>query len=681
MRGKRPGRGRDLRLVMPLVANRPIPGLPMKKTDTRGFRLAALSLCLPLAGTALAQGPATAGTEITGTRIAGPLSSQPLSVGVITAEEIRSSGATTVNDALIRLLGVGAKFERYGGGEYVMDIGGFGKTADANQVFMVDGVRLKEFDFDSGRLSGIPIDSVAKIEVIRGSGGVLYGAGSTGGVIAITTKARAGVERSTGVSVYTGLDSDSFGEVRVNGTVVNGGFSFDANALRRNTHNYRDNQEAGNGALALSAQWKNDWFRAGVSRAQDSLNTGAPGPLTPAQYQSVPRQASTPTDRQLINVVRQGIFAEANVGDWLLYADIGRRDKKQERYTGGASGGVATVKANEIALRATYGVRGISWANRFTLGSDYDYWKRETPAAALVASQFTRGVYLRNELTVLSSGTVIVGGLRSDRVTGHNDNGAGGVPDQSARMPSWELGVTQPLNTELAVYGRAGRSMRAATVEEFNWTRIGVLLRPQVSRDIEFGSRYASGPYKLNARFFHSSLTDEIGYDLAQSTALAAFGANVNYDRTKRSGIELEGRYAHSKNLDLRVNAAFHRAKFGQGVYAGKDLVRAPRAMVSAHADWRLPEGHMISGGINVVSDQKLDIANICTMPGYGYADARYSYQWKASEFSVGVTNLFAKKFFTNTECDAGPGATTGVPNTIFPEPGRLLVLAFRTKF
>ncbi len=656
-------------------------GLPMKKEDSCPCRLAALVLCLPFASASLAQTPAAADAVVNGTRIAGTISSQPFSVGVITAEEIRNSGATTVNDALIRLLGVGAKFERYGGGEYVMDVGGFGKTADANQVVMVDGVRMKEFDFDSARLSGIPIDSVAKIEVIRGSGGVLSGAGSTGGVIAITTKARAGVERSTGVSVYTGLDSDSFGEARVNGTVVNGGFSFDANAVRRNTHNYRDNQEAGNGALALSGQWKNDWLRAGVSRAQDSLNTGAPGPLTPAQYLASSRQASTPTDRQLINVVRQALFAEAAVGDWLLFADIGRRDRKQERYTGGASGGVATVKANEIALRATHSGRGTSWANRFTLGSDYDYWKRETPAAALVASQFSRAVYLRDELTVLSSGTVIVGGLRSERVTGHNDNGAGGVPNQAASVPSWELGVTQPLSSALTVYGRAGKSMRAATVEEFNWTQVGVVLKPQVSRDIEVGSRYASGPYKLDARFYQSSLTDEIGYDLAKATALAAFGANVNYDHTRRSRLELEGRYAQSKNLDLRVNASFRRAKFETGIYAGKELVRAPRAMLSAHADWRLPEGHMVSGGVNLVSNQKLDVANVCTMPGYGYADARYAYRWKDSEVSVGVTNLFAKKFFTNTECDAGPGATTGVPNTIFPEPGRLMVLAFRTKF
>lgn len=672
---------RGFRLYYPLMGKPTHAGLPMKRIDSCVFRLSALALCVPFTSVALAQTPAVAEAEVSGTRFAGPISSQPLSVGVVTAEEIRNSGATTVNDALIRLLGVGAKFERYGGGEYVMDVQGFGKTADANQVVMVDGVRLKEFDFDSARLSGIPIDSIAKIEVIRGSGGVLYGAGSTGGVIAITTKARAGVERTTGVSVYTGLDSDSLGEARVNATLVNGGFSFDANAVRRNTHGYRDNQEAGNGALALTGQWKNDWFRAGVSRAQDSLNTGAPGPLTPAQYQIASRQASTPTDRQLINVVRQGAFAEATVGDWLLFADIGHRDRKQERFTGGASGGVATVKANELALRATHSGRGASWANRFTLGSDYDHWKRETPAAGLVASQVSHAIYLRNELTVLSSGTVVVGGLRSERVTGHNDNGGGGVPNQAASVPSWELGVTQALNSALTVYGRAGKSMRAATVEEFNWTQVGVLLRPQVSRDIEVGSRYTSGSYKLDARFYRSSLTDEIGYDLAKSTALAAFGANVNYDHTTRTGLELEGRHAQSRNLDLRVNASFRRAKFERGIYTGKDLVRAPRVMISAHADWHLPQGHMLSGGLNVVSNQKLDVANICTMPGYGYADVRYAYRWNDSEVSAGVTNLFAKKFFTNTECDAGPAATTGVPNTIFPEPGRLMVLAFRTKF
>jgi iron complex outermembrane receptor protein len=113
----------------------------------------------------------------------------PFGVSVITADEIRASGAGNVNEAIMRMLGVPGRVDFYGGGEYSLDLRGFGVTADNNQVVVVDGVRVSEADLGGTRLAGIPIDSVERIEVLRGSGAVLYGEGATGGVIVITTKA------------------------------------------------------------------------------------------------------------------------------------------------------------------------------------------------------------------------------------------------------------------------------------------------------------------------------------------------------------------------------------------------------------------------------------------------------------------------------------------------------------
>ena len=121
---------------------------------------------------------------------------------MITADEIRAAGATTVNDAIMRLLGVPGRQDLYGGGEYSLDLRGFGATADNNQVVVLDGVRMTEADLGGTRLAGIPIESVERIEVLRGSGAVLYGEGATGGVIVITTKAGTGRQRPNGASLY-----------------------------------------------------------------------------------------------------------------------------------------------------------------------------------------------------------------------------------------------------------------------------------------------------------------------------------------------------------------------------------------------------------------------------------------------------------------------------------------------
>ncbi len=628
----------------------------------------------------------TAEGDATGTRVAGPRDAQPFGMSVITADDIRRSGATTVNDAIIRLMGAGSHLDFFGSGEYSLDLRGFGKTADANQVVMLDGVRMKESDFDPIRLAGIPIDSVERIEIIRGSGGVLYGAGSTGGVIAITTKAREGLTRPNSASLYGAVGSNRLSEARVNATVSSGGFSLDVNADRRNGNNDRDNYWAGSGALSVVAQWKNDWLRLGASRSQDGLNAGLAGLLTPAVYQANPRTASTPTDSVTINNVRQGLFGEVSAGNWKLFADVGQRDKQLRNVLQGAYGGGYDVRAVNYALRAVHLARQASFANSFTLGTDFSRWQRNSPAAPapLVAAQVSRGFYIRDEVTLASSGTTLSAGVRSERVTGHNDNAAFGSRDISDPLTSWELGINQPVTPAVSVYGRIGRSFRVAQVEEFNYTPLGVVLKPQRSRDTEIGSRYAAGRVKLDARIYRSAITDEIGYDLAKFTSIAAFGANVNYDPTLRTGIEAEGVYAWSDRLGLRANAALRKARFVSGVYAGKELVRAPTRMLGMHADWQAAPKHLLSGGVTAFSKQRLDIANLCAMPGYAVADVRYAYQFRNAEISLAVANLFDRKFFTKAECDApiaGTPSAGGITSSIFPEPGRAFRLAVRLQF
>ena len=42
----------------------------------------------------------------------------------------------------MKLLGVPGRLDFYGGGDYALDLRGFGGTADNNQIVIVDGVRL-----------------------------------------------------------------------------------------------------------------------------------------------------------------------------------------------------------------------------------------------------------------------------------------------------------------------------------------------------------------------------------------------------------------------------------------------------------------------------------------------------------------------------------------------------------
>lgn len=652
----------------------------MKNSVSRA-RLAVLALALPVTTAVLAQaGPVPSLREVvvTGGRVIGPRESQPFGTSVITEADIQRIGAATVNDAIMRLLGVVGRQDFYGGGDYALDLRGFGSTAGSNQIVIVDGIRLNEADLSGTRLAGIPIESVSQIEVIRGSGAVLYGEGATGGVIIITTKAGKGTERNNGASLYAGVGSYGLREERANATLASGGFSVDLNAMSRDADNYRDNFRSKTGAVSAAAQWSNEWLRLGASQAQDTLDTGLPGSLTASQYQNNPRQSTHPLDKASISNLRNGVLAEAALGDWQLSADAGWREKKLRSLSVSSFGSFNydyDVKATTYALRAAHTAKQAAFSNSLTLGTDYGNWQRNVLGAfGSSATQASRAYYFRDELTVSSTGTTLSMGARTERINKDSTSASSGLSD---RQNAWELGLNQPLNKEVSAYGRVGRSFRLANADEFSYTSPGVTLLPQRSTDVELGSRYASGPVKLEARWYRSALTNEIGFDPNAADPFGGnFGANVNFDPTRRSGLELDGSYAYRANLNLRVNAALRKSTFASGPYAGKDVPLAPDRTFAVHADWIPLPKHLVSGGVNWVSSQRPDFANQCSIPAYTTADARYAYQWQNVELSLGITNLFDRNFYTQAF-----GCAASVTTAIYPEAGRAAVAAVRIKF
>ena len=634
----------------------------------RATALLALAAAFP----SFAQAPALKETVVTATRFAEPAQSLPLGVSVITADDIRASGATTVNEALMRILGVVGRQDFYGGGEYNLDLRGFGVTADVNQVVVVDGLRVNEADLGGTRLSGIPIESVERIEVLRGSGAVLYGEGATGGVIVITTKAGTGKERSNAGNVYAGAGSYGLRDLRAGATLANGGFSLDIAGQKRETDNHRDNFRSETGAAAVTGQWSNDWLRLGARVSADSLDTGLPGALSALQYAADPRQTTTPDDHAAIRSERGGLFAEAQLGSWQLVGEAGTRDKKLTSLNRGFPFDYNTDTTN-YSLRARHEAEAAGGKNLLVLGSDRGEWRREVLGAfGSTASQTNQAWYAKDDF-IWSGGTRVSAGARNERIAKDSSSAAAGLAD---RLTAWELGASTPLGAGVTFYGRVGTSFRLANVDEFSYTAPATILKPQTSRDVEIGARWGYPSGKAEARLYRSNLEDEIGFDPNAAGPFGFPGVNVNFDPTRRQGLELDASHALSRELSLRVNAALREATFRSGPYAGRDVPLVPRQALSLRADWTPAAGHRLSGGANWVGSQHPDFQNACAMPSYTTVDARYAYQWRELELSLGVANLFDKQFYTQAFGCAG-GTTT----SIYPEAGRALTAALRARF
>lgn len=641
------------------------------KRPVHRAHLAALPLAL---AAALASHAATAQVlrpvVVTATRFADTADTLPLGVSVITAEEIRNSGAGTVTEALMRLAGVPGRQDFLGGGEYNLDLRGFGATADNNQLFILDGQRLSEADLGGTRLAGIPIESIERIEILRGSGAVLYGEGATGGVVVITTKGGAGRERATGGTAYLAAGSYGTRDARVNATVAGGGFSMDANLQRRTSDNHRDNFRSELDAASFGMQWAEGGLRVGAGLGEDRLDARLPGGISEAQFAANPRQSNYPGDWGRVRNTRANAFARYDVGDWELAADAGQR-KRTLRSMNSGFGFDYDVDAETYAWRARHQGTFAGVKNQLVLGHDRHEWQRDILGPFGSASrQRARAWYLKDDV-ILARGTRLSMGARSERIA--KESAGIALAD---RQQAWELGASHPVMAGVTAYARASRSFRLANVDEFSFGSPGVPLNPQTSRDYELGARWVHAAGRVEARLYRSNLTDEIGFDPAAAGPFGMLGANVNFDPTRREGVELDATHQVTRSLGLRVNAALREATFRTGPYSGLDVPLVPRRTLALRADWTPAAGHRVSGGVNWVSSQHVDFDNRCTVPSYAVADLRYAFQWKQAELSLGVANLFDRRYYTQAFGCAGGAATA-----VYPEPGRAFTAALRVGF
>jgi iron complex outermembrane recepter protein len=119
------------------------------------------------------------------------LSNAPTSVFVITSEDIRRSGATSLPEAL--RLAPNLQVARVSANEYAISARGFNGTAANKLLVLIDGrsVYSPLFSGVFWDVQNVMIEDIERIEVISGSGGTLWGVNAVNGVINVITRSAA----------------------------------------------------------------------------------------------------------------------------------------------------------------------------------------------------------------------------------------------------------------------------------------------------------------------------------------------------------------------------------------------------------------------------------------------------------------------------------------------------------
>ncbi|KFI05540.1 TonB-dependent receptor [Massilia sp. BSC265] len=623
---------------------------------------------------------------VTGARFPAQAATAPIGATVITAEDIRRSGATDVNAAIRKVGGVYGRQSLDASPDFALDLRGFGSNSAQNVVILVDGVRLNENELTNAVLSSIPVDTVERIEIQRGGSSVLYGEGATGGVINIIT--RGAGKQGTHGSLFAEAGRFDAHDLRASLTHGAGPLSFDVAVAKRGTDNYRDNSEFRQKTASGGVQYSYGAGRAGLRFERSEQDARFPGSLTEAQFLDNPRDSFTRDDFGTLDTDRIGAFVEHRVGAVELAAELSHREREVEANYFYMSGGAKVASRSRYDASQTQfspRVRHIATfgdkRNELVAGIDLMRWERQ------VKSDFSRGdaeqdskaFYLRNEVlwNAPHNARLAIGG-RHERFTKDYSDPLAFPPvvneHRRQSINAWSLEGSVDVAPQVILFAKAGRSYRIANVDE-NSLRSGLdVLAPQTSRDLELGVTAGGADRQLSARLFRHRLTNEIFYD-----PTIGWGANTNLDPTRRQGFEVEGR--HAVTQDLRLSAQWQRvdAEFTGGPNAGREMVLVPKNVVTVRAAWTPSgtlSGHSADIGAQWVGSQRYgsDFTNSCgaRIPSYTTIDARYAYRVGAWEAAVSGLNLADRQYYSNAfDCRSG----------IYPSDGRQLKLSLRYDF
>lgn len=153
------------------------------------------------------------------------LSEAAAAVFVITSEDIRRSGATSLPEAL--RMAPGLEVARITGGAWAVSARGYNGRFATKLLVLVDGRSVYTPLFSGVFWDGqdVPLEDIERIEVIRGPGASLWGANAVNGVINVITKPAA--------ATLGGLASASVGDVDRAGAFLRWGDQAEGNTRYR----------------------------------------------------------------------------------------------------------------------------------------------------------------------------------------------------------------------------------------------------------------------------------------------------------------------------------------------------------------------------------------------------------------------------------------------------------------
>jgi len=590
-----------------------------------------------------------------------------------------------------------------------ISVRGFG----ARSAFGVRGIRVLRDGIPLTLPDGqtpvdyLDLESVGRVEVMRGSSSSLYG-NAGGGVVDIRTADPPAVPVSGGLRMLEGAFDTRRLVAKAGG--MTDGFAYQANVARTESDGYRDysRQRMTNGFARVSrddadGSYALEWLGVNTPVAQN------PGAITRAQFETNPTLADPLSvrkqARKAVTQSQLGLTGRHNVsrGEIEASAYVGTRTLDNPLTFAVVDVGRAMSGGN---LRATIPFSLLGAEQRFTVGTELQRQNDlrlnytncndvPTPTVPTLTCPnpgvergsvtlnqreiiSSSGSYLRDELDFMDRYT-FTASARTDavrfRVKDRLINATN--PDDSGERlldaVSPMVGILARLSPAHSAYANISSAFETPTATELGNQPSGAAginrdLKPQRSLTYEAGLKgVGANGLQYNTALFATTVHDElIPFDIPGGNGRRYFR---NAGRTSRRGFEL-GVGATVKQVELGGAYTYANYRFvdftvDTAHYAGNRIPGIPRQTLEASAALRTRFGTLVTE--STLADRMfVNDGNTESSPGYAIFNARVvsSAIWNGSgvELTFGAQNLFSTRYISSVSVNAAAGK--------FYEPG-----------
>lgn len=625
-------------------------------------RLALAVLVLPLANAAADTQDSAAAlpkTLVTANRIAQEDVRATYASEVHNSEDIKNSAAINLYDYLGRFSSVNV-MPSYGNPyQQLLDMRGYGiGDGYQNIVVTLNGRRLNNIDMSPQLLSSIPLNSIERIEIIKGSGSVAQGDGAMAGVINIVTKDQKGVDFSmvagsdgySAASVSAGLSEEFFAlQVLAENS--------DSDGLRKKDVNGKTDESDANNLSATLKVFPVDGLEFRLGKDRTRIDTIYGSPLSKKEFNKKPSQAGQSPYAPLgtLNAYTEQKFktdtnrlgASYQVNELISFNIDHAIEKKESEFVGPGS------KPTKFDYRST-DVSSQLNLESLILVAGVQLFDGERKQDNNNTHKDNQGVYLQGNYAL--DNTTLSAGVRREKVKyTYKDTADKLKADHS--LDAWDIGINHQYNQELSVFANLNQGFQAPDIERFfgfDYSNFPLpptvdfngFIKPAKSKTLNIGLNHVTERNKLKVTSYYSKLKNEI-------YMVPATFVNTNIDKSHKYGLEVQDSFQVTPELLTRINYAWTRAKIdkedeGNGAYNGKKLPGVSEHSITAGIDYRVVQDGTLTLTQNWRSRAYAaeDFANDFDQKQKAYNTTDFGYAHKIDNFTLfaQVNNVFNRK-------------------------------------